>query len=133
MFRSGFHCKVAVGGHLEIGDKVMFNTQAWIGVVDEVTIGSETLFGPRVVVVDSAHRFDDLGTPTWQQGTEAVPVEIGSNVWIGAHTTVTKSIGDDCVIGANSVVTRPIPPKSVAMGVPARVIRSREEDPRAES
>lgn len=52
---------------------------------------------------------------------------IGSDVWLSSGVCVLRgvSIGDGCVIGANSVVTRDIPPYSIAVGVPARVIRRR--------
>ncbi len=55
----------------------------------------------------------------------AAPVRIGDNVWLGDGVAVLAGadIGDGCVIGANSVVTGPIPPRTVAVGAPARVVR----------
>ena len=53
------------------------------------------------------------------------PVVIGSNVWISDKVTITKGVKicDNVVIGANSVVTKDIPSNSLAVGVPAKVIR----------
>ncbi|MBE7187857.1 DapH/DapD/GlmU-related protein, partial [Jatrophihabitans endophyticus] len=58
--------------------------------------------------------------------TSRGPVVIGDNVWLGAHVVVTSgvTIGERCVVGANSVVTRDLPPFSVAVGAPARVVRT---------
>ena len=54
------------------------------------------------------------------------PLTIGANGWLGARVTVldAASIGDHCVIGAGAVVNKPIPANSLAVGVPARVIKS---------
>src|SRR5690606_5050230 len=56
-------------------------------------------------------------------------VKIGNNVWFGENCTVLKgfTIGDNCVVGYGSVVTKDIPPNSVAVGIPARVVCSIEE------
>ena len=53
-------------------------------------------------------------------------MRIGRNCWLGAHVTVTDrgEIGEHCVVGAGAVVTRALPPHSVAVGVPARVVRT---------
>ena len=56
-------------------------------------------------------------------------VSIGKGVWVGANTVILPgvAIGDDCVIGAGSVVTRDIPPGSIAVGSPARVVKTKAE------
>ena len=60
----------------------------------------------------------------------AKPIHIGSNIWFGASVTVTPgvSIGDGSVIAAGSVVTNDIPPNSLAAGVPAKVIRTIDQN-----
>ena len=78
---------------------------------------------------DPEQRFDDPDTPiTWQGFTSKGPVRIGSNCWFGANCVVTSGveIGERCVIGANSVVTRDLPPRVIAAGIPAKVIREVE-------
>lgn len=59
--------------------------------------------------------------------TQNLPINIGNDVWIGVHTLVMGgvTIGDGAVIGSRSVVTKDIPPYSIAVGVPAKVIKYR--------
>ena len=54
------------------------------------------------------------------------PIHIGMNVWIGAHATILPgvNIGDGAIIGAGAVVNKDIPSNAVAVGVPAKVIKS---------
>ena len=89
-----------------------------------ITIGDNVTFGPRVHIL--AH---DASTKVFLNHTRVANVRIGSNVFIGAHSIVLPgvTIGDNVIVGAGSVVTHDIPSESVAVGVPARVIKSMEE------
>ncbi|MDR0871429.1 MAG: hypothetical protein LBN39_11620 [Planctomycetaceae bacterium] len=51
-------------------------------------------------------------------------ISIGENVWVGNDTVVCADVGDNSIIGAGAVAVKPIPPNSVAVGNPARVIKS---------
>jgi acetyltransferase-like isoleucine patch superfamily enzyme len=135
-------------GRLELGPQVLFEPDVWItapgsarvrigggtflnlGVMvasaELVEIGAHCMFANGCFVSDAAHRFDDPHVPVpWQGFTSKGPTRIGDNVWCGAHVVVTSgvTVGERCVIGANSVVTQDIPPFSIAMGAPARVLR----------
>jgi acetyltransferase-like isoleucine patch superfamily enzyme len=59
---------------------------------------------------------------------EVEPVTIGSDAWLGAKVTVLRgaTIGDGAVVGANAVVRGLVPARSVAVGIPARVVRTLE-------
>jgi acetyltransferase-like isoleucine patch superfamily enzyme len=83
-----------------------------------------------VSIRDHDHCFDRLDIPVREQGAVSAPITIGRNVWIGAKVTVTKgiSIGDNAIVGANAVVTKDIPANAIAVGIPARVIRTRQAD-----
>lgn len=76
---------------------------------------------------DFDHRFADIGTPIRAQGIHKTPVRVGDNVWIGTKVSVLRgsNIGAGSVIGANSVVRGIISPMSVAVGTPAKAIKSR--------
>jgi len=117
-------------GTLEIGDRTIFGHHCTLGVVDSVVIGPDCLIAEMVAIRDHDHRFDGPpGVPVREQGTVCAPVRIGSNVWLAGKATVLKgvTIGDSAVVGANAVVTKDIPAYAVAVGVPARVIRYRNQ------
>ena len=63
------------------------------------------------------------------QGEDVAPVRIGNNVWLGAKVTVLKgvSIGDEAIVGANAVVSSDLPRGAVAVGIPARIIKTRSD------
>ena len=87
------------------------------------------MFANGCFVGDAAHRFDDPDKPiTWQGFTSKGPVRIGANCWFGVNCVVTSGveIGERCVIGANSVVTQDLPPRVIAAGSPAKVIKEIE-------
>lgn len=118
-------CRGARAPNLVIGDSVFINDGTIIDANFQVTIGDHTIIGPACVVIDSNHRFDDLDHTVLEQGSDYLPVKIGSHCWVGAHVIILPgvTIGDRAVIAANSTVTRSIPERSVAAGTPARVIR----------
>ena len=112
--------------NLRMGSNVSINRHSTINATGGVLIGDDVLIGPYVLLQSQDHRFEDAGVTFNRQGYDRRPIAIGSNVWIAANVTVLPgvTIGDDVVVGAGSVVTRDIPPGSLAVGVPAKVIRT---------
>lgn len=112
-----------------VGQRVYFGAHCSIGTT---RIGDDCMFADHVYVLSGRHQHGTAADTAMQdQPQQFEEVAIGRNVWIGTNTVVMADIGDDCIIGAGSVVTKPIPPNSVAVGNPARVIRSRSEAPAA--
>ncbi len=102
-----------------------------------VTIGENVFFGPNVSILTPIHplRWQDRNMYLKPDGNAtdkeyAKPITIGRNCWIAGNVTICGgvTIGEGCVIGAGSVVTRDIPPNSLAVGVPCRVIRQITEE-----
>ncbi len=121
-------------GRITIGTGTFLNLGVQVAALDEVRIGAHCMIANGGFVSDADHRFDDPQRPVpWQGFTSKGPTVIGDNVWCGAHVVVTSgvTIGDRCVVGAGSVVTRDLPPRSVAVGAPARVIKEIEYVPGA--
>lgn len=107
-----------------IGAETSFSNEVQIFAEKSVAIGSKCLIGDSVLIVDSD--FHDLSPEGRHSGPATIePVVIEDNVFIGSRAIILKgvTIGRDSVIGAGSVVTRSIPPRTVAAGNPAKVIR----------
>lgn len=116
-------------GELTVGDRTVFGHRCTIGVRSRVSIGADSLIAEMVSIRDHDHRFADLHRPVRDQGVDVADVVIGRNVWLGSKVTVLKGvrIGDGAIVGAGAVVTRDIPAGAIALGVPARVLRYREQ------
>jgi acetyltransferase-like isoleucine patch superfamily enzyme len=90
-------------------------------------MGDDVLIGPNCTVLTGTYLFDRLGVPLQEQGTVSKSVRIGHRVWIGANSVVLgeADIGDDAIVSANSVVSGHVPPNSIVMCNPAKVIFTR--------
>lgn len=115
---------------LVIGDGVTLNFRCHIGCINRIVIGNHVLIGSNVLITDHSHGLfveDEKDIP-WSKRKlfSKGPVIIEDNVWIGENVSILPgvSIGRGSVIGANSVVTHDIPPYSMAVGIPAKVIKS---------
>lgn len=116
------------GYNIHIGENFYANTGCTILDCAPVRIGDNVMLAPNVALFTAGHPIDPEKRAT---GVEfAHPITIGNNVWIGGNSVVLPNvtIGDNCVIGAGSVVSKDIPPNSVAVGNPCRVIRQINEN-----
>ena len=115
-------------GTLSLGDKSNLGRDISINCYLDVEIGDSALFADDVYISDFDHRFDDLTMPIKDQGIAKSRVRIERDVWLGTKVTVCRGvvIGEGTVVGANAVVTNDLPAFSVAVGVPARVIKDRK-------
>lgn len=82
--------------------------------------------GVHVPSGSETHGTGDVDRPIREQEGHRRLVRIGEGAWIGSAAIVMADIGRHSVIGAGSVVTKPIPEFSVAAGVPAKVLQSRQ-------
>lgn len=114
---------------LSIGDNSGIGINACIN--GPVRIGRDVMMGQDVIVYTTRHNDDRTDIPMKKQGMKEVsPVIIGDDVWIGGRVIILPgvTIGKGSIIGAGAVVSRDIPEYSVAAGVPARVVRTRNKD-----
>lgn len=128
------------GRNVNIEKGAIFSPKATLGddsgiginakIYGECHIGNKVMMGTDVTIITRNHKIDRTDIPMMEQGFEEErPVYIGDDVWIGDRVIILSGvhIGNGSVIGAGSVVTTDIPDYSVAVGVPAKVIRSRKE------
>jgi acetyltransferase-like isoleucine patch superfamily enzyme len=111
---------------IRIGAGTVLNLGVMVAAMELVEIGDHCMFANGCFITDADHRFDDPDRPiTWQGFRSKGPTRVGDNVWCGANVVITSgvTVGERCVIGANSVVNRDLPPYSIAVGAPARVIK----------
>ena len=114
---------------LKIGDYFFMNYYSVIDCHLSITIGSRVQIGPHCYISDFDHDLRvDVRQPFHRGTGKAEAVVIKDNVWIGAGVIVLKgvTIGKNSVIGAGSVVTKNIPDNAVAIGIPAKVIKTIE-------
>jgi len=115
---------VDYGSNLRIGARSFANFGLVALDVAAITIGDDLQIGPNVQLLTPTHPVEP--EPRRQKWEAAQPITIGDNVWLGGGVIVLPgvTIGADTVVGAGSVVTRDLPAGVVAVGNPARVVRT---------
>lgn len=109
-----------------IGDRCLIGRGSGIVGHFSIEIGDDVWTGHHVYITDQNHGYEDISRPISQQSQPERAVKIGDGSWLGHGTIVLPgvTIGRHVVVGANSVVTSDIPDFSVAVGVPAKVVRT---------
>jgi maltose O-acetyltransferase len=114
------------GLHIHIGARTFVNFGLTALDVAPITIGDDVQIGPYVQLLTPTHPLKP--EPRRAKWEAAQPIAIGDNAWLGGGVIVCPgvTIGADTVVGAGAVVTRDLPPGVLAVGNPARVVRSLE-------
>ncbi|MGW2049902.1 sugar O-acetyltransferase [Streptomyces sp. NPDC001858] len=115
---------VDYGSNITIGARTFVNFNLTALDVAAITIGEDCQIGPNVQLLTPTHPMEPQ--PRRDKLEAAKPITIGDNVWLGGGVIVCPgvTIGDNSVIGAGAVVTKDVPADVVAVGNPARVVRS---------
>lgn len=115
---------VEIGRYCQFGPYVLMNAGG-----SSILIGDQVGISHFVTIHAGQHSFDDPAQPIFEQGTTHKGVTIEDDCWIGAKATILDgvTIGRGSVIGAGAVVTESVPTLSIAVGVPARIIKKRGE------
>jgi acetyltransferase-like isoleucine patch superfamily enzyme len=126
----GHGCKIRCHeGVVSIGAKTVFGQECTISAFQHVSVGRECVIADRVMLIDFDHGMVEVDRPVREQGIYKRDVRVGHNVWIGYGACILRgvTVGDNAVIGTNAVVTNDVPANAVVGGVPAKLIRMREE------
>jgi acetyltransferase-like isoleucine patch superfamily enzyme len=114
-------------GNLRLGPKVVMGRDNVINTYLDIEVGQNALLGDWIYVCDFDHIYEHLHLPIKKQGLVKTPVRIGEDVWVGEKASILRGadIGAGCVVASQALVKDRIPPFSVVVGTPARVIASR--------
>jgi acetyltransferase-like isoleucine patch superfamily enzyme len=118
-FRNLPHAFIKIGRGTFVGESVVVRGQGG------VTIGDNVLIAPMVKILAVNHNFADTPRPVLDQGITGKGIIIEDGAWIGGGAAILDGVrvGQGAVVGANAVVSHDVPPYSLAVGVPARVVR----------
>jgi len=120
----------AEDARIEIGDRVVINSFAHLGAMRRIVLGNDVGIASGVCIEDHHYEYGSATDerPLKQQPFRVAEVVIEDGAMLGEHVTVLPGvrIGRNAWIGANAVVTEDVPPYSIAAGVPARVLRTRD-------
>lgn len=116
-------------GAIEIGDHVSLNDYTVLLGHGGIRIGNDVRIAAHVVIASFDHGFSLLDEPIRSQPVVKLPIVIEDNVWIGAGAKILGGahIARGCIIGANAVVKGPTVANGIYVGVPARLLRIRED------
>lgn len=118
---------------ITIGNHCLIRRGTHITACNHITIGNHLLTGTNVLITDNSHGSTDYASLLIPPGEREVvskgPVTIGNRVWLGNNVCVLPgvTIGDGAVVGANSVVTCDVPAFSVVAGIPAKLLRQKND------
>jgi acetyltransferase-like isoleucine patch superfamily enzyme len=128
-FRNLPHAFIRIGPGTFVGESVVMRGQGG------VSIGRKVLIAPHARIMAVNHAFDDPSRPVMDQGITGTGIVIEDGAWIGAGATILDGVRVGCgaVVGANAVVTRDVPAHTLAVGIPARVIKDLTAEPLAEA
>lgn len=115
------------GGSIKIGDNSSVNHRCILYGHNHLTIGNNVRIAAKTIIAPANHIFTDTTRPISEQGYTSKGIDIEDDVWIGAGTKILDgvTIHTGSVIGAGAVVTKDIPAYSIALGIPAKVIKTR--------
>jgi acetyltransferase-like isoleucine patch superfamily enzyme len=116
-------------GVVSIGAKTVLGQECTISAYQHVSIGRECVVADRVMLIDFDHGVVEVDRPIRLQGIYKRDVRVGNNVWIGYGACILRgvTIGDNAIVGTSTVVTRDVPANAIVAGIPARVVRMRDE------
>lgn len=115
---------------LRLGDRCLLGRGSAIVAHESIELADDVFTGHGVYITDASHGYDEPRVPIGRQFGVAKPVRVGEGSWLGHGVVVLPGadIAEHVTVGAGSVVTGPLPPFSVAVGSPARVIRRMAPD-----
>jgi acetyltransferase-like isoleucine patch superfamily enzyme len=115
---------------MTVGRRVAINVGTYIDSGGGLEIGDHVMIGPHCIISTREHSIEPTGVPMCYQPIRYRNITIGNDIWIGANATIRGGVklGNGCVVAAGAVVIRDVPPNAIVGGVPAKVLRYRNND-----
>lgn len=119
------------GYNIQIGDYSAIGVNTSLDGTGGIVTGNNVMIASGVLILTANHKHDDMTRPMMWQGVESAPVIIEDDVWIGIRAIILPGVrvGRSSVIGAGAVVANNVPPFSIVVGNPAKVVRKRDGSP----
>lgn len=116
------------GKNIHVGKQFLINYNGTILDVEKVEIGDYVMIGPNTLISTVNHPLSPKGRR--QNLAIASPIKIGNDVWMGGNVTILPgvTIGNNVVIAAGAVVNKDVPDNSVVGGIPAKMIKTIDND-----
>jgi len=119
---------------ITFADNIYISNNCWITTSDtndsKINIGNYVMIAHNVMIIGGNHNIERIDIPMMLQGVgKQGTITIEDDVWIGAGAIILTgvTIGTGSVVGAGSVVTKDIPPYSISVGNPAKVVKNRKQ------
>jgi acetyltransferase-like isoleucine patch superfamily enzyme len=116
--------------NLRIGNRVTATANLQIFAQESVIVEDDVMFASNVFLNDGSHGYQTATVPyKYQPIFNIAPIVVGRGSWIGQNVVIMPgvTIGEYVIIGANSVVTKSVPPRCIAAGSPARILKRWDE------
>lgn len=126
-FRKGFSLIIeGENAKVKIGENVFFNNFCTLASMENITIGSNTIFGENVKIYDHNHEFKNAVIPIKNQGCNSESITIGENCWIASNTIILKEviIGTHCITGAGNIVYKDVVDNSVLLSKQEQLLKT---------
>jgi acetyltransferase-like isoleucine patch superfamily enzyme len=115
-------------GDIELSEGANIGFNCEIFSASRVTIGARAMLAAYCYVIGGDHDFSDASRPVLDQARKSAGITVGAGAWLGAGAKVLDGveIGANAVVGAGAVVRDSVPEKAVAVGMPARIVGTRD-------
>ena len=118
------------GEYIKIGSYVGIGEYAYLGGAGGLEIGDHCIAGQYLSCHPENHVYEDLSTPIRLQNVTRKGIKIGNNCWMGSKVTILDGVelGEGCIVAAGAVVNKSFPPFSIIGGVPAKLLKTRNNN-----
>ena len=115
-------------GDIDIADHANIGFNCEIFSASRVTVGERSLIAAYCYVIGGDHDLSDASRPVLDQSRKSSGIAIGAGAWLGAGAKILDgvTVGDNAIIGAGAVVRESVPDKATAVGIPARILGTRD-------